>query len=220
MLAHFEIFFAIAVFVIVAVILVGAGATTTGGGQINVEYFFRLIYNCFHGGCNTTVGYDQLVAYLSHLWLILVYVGYALSALGLGIIVYLMVRLFDLREREEHLYGTLILAPEDEKQGNLRWQHIEELVAGSTPSGWREAIIEADIMLHEALTAHGFQGESIAEKLRTIDQADLGTLQNAWEAHRVRNQIAHQGSAFNLSQALAQRTIQQYESVFREFGII
>ncbi len=220
MLAHFEILFAIVVFLIVAIILVGAGATTTGGGQINVEYFFRLIYDCYHGGCSTNVAYGQLAAFIAHLWLWIVYIGYALSALGLGIVVYLLVRLFELREREEHLYGTILLAPDAKEQKNLRWEHIEELVAGTSTSEWREAIIEADIMLHEMLTSRGYKGASIAEKLREVDQAEMGTLQNAWEAHRVRNQIAHEGSGFQLTQTLAQRTIQQYESVFREFGVI
>ncbi len=185
--------------------------------QANVEYFFRLLYDLFNG-----VGGVHLAgaeAWAAHVWLWIVYAGYAFSAIGFIIIVYCMVRIFELREREEHFYGSLVLAPQAQ-QGNARWEHIEELAAGENPSQWKEAIIEADIMLHEILTNQGYQGEGVAEKLRTIDKADLGTLQNAWDAHRVRNQIAHEGSAFSLSKQLAQRTIQQYQSVFKEFGVI
>ncbi len=191
-----------------------------GGNQANVEYFFRLIYNLFHGGATASVNYTAIEAWAAHVWIWIVYIGYVLSAAGFVFIVYAMVRLFELREREEHKYGTLILAPEEMTRSNVRWEHIQELAQADSPSQWREAIIEADIMLHDILTNQGYQGEGVAEKLRTIDTADLGTLQHAWDAHRVRNQIAHEGSAFNLSKQLAQRTIQQYESVFREFGVI
>ncbi len=186
--------------------------------QANVEYFFRLFYDLFQG--TGSIPLTQVEAWAAHVWLFIVYIGYALAAAGFVFIVYSMVRLFELREREEHHFGSLILAPQAAERGNARWNHIEELVAGDNPSQWKEAIIEADIMLHEILTNHGYQGEGVAEKLRTIDQVDLGSLQNAWNAHRVRNQIAHEGSAFNLSKQLAQRTIQQYESVFKEFDVI
>ncbi len=186
--------------------------------QLNIEYLFRLIYDLFHNGVG--VNGSGLAAYLAHLWVIISYVGYVLSAIGLAFIIYAMIRVFELREREEHYYGTLLLAPEAATEGNLRWKHIEELAGGTNPSEWREAIIEADIMLHDVLSNQGYQGEGVAEKLRTIDQTDLGTLQDAWEAHRIRNQIAHEGSAFPLTQAIARKTVQRYGAVFREFGVI
>lgn len=187
--------------------------------QANVEYFFRLLYNLFfgsHGG----IDFSSTSAYIAHLWVWISYAGYALSALALGIIVYLTIRMFDLREREEHHFGTVRIAPNAGSAEHTRWDHIKELVSGTSESEWREAIIEADIMLHDVLTHHGYVGETVAEKLRSINQAGLGALQDAWEAHKVRNQIAHEGSAFPLSQSLAQRTIQRYEAVFREFEVI
>jgi hypothetical protein len=36
----------------------------------------------------------------------------------------------------------------------------------------------------------------------------------------VRNQIAHEGSSFDLSETLARRTLARFESVFREFELI
>ena len=185
--------------------------------QLNIEYLFRIIYDLFQGGVASPSG---LAAYLAHLWVILSYIGYVLSAAGLAFIIYAMIRLFDLREREEHYYGTLLLAPQAATQENLRWKHIEELAGGTNPSEWREAIIEADIMLHDILSNQGYQGEGVAEKLRAIAQTDMGTLQDAWEAHRVRNQIAHEGAAFPLTQSITNRTIQRYGAVFRELKVI
>ena len=191
----------------------------TPATQINVEYFFRLIYDLFYGA-HGSADYSVFQTFLTHLWLWIIIVGYALSVIGLFVIVYAMIRLFELREREEEQYGTLLLAPEAEGGMNRRWLHIESLGNGANASAWREAIIEADIMLDDMLTEQGYAGEGVGEKLKAVEPADFNTLQDAWEAHKVRNQIAHEGSAFALSETLARRTLARYESVFREFKII
>jgi len=45
-------------------------------------------------------------------------------------------------------------------------------------------------------------------------------LQNAWEAHSVRNQIAHQGSDFPITELEARRVIKMYQNVFEELRAI
>ncbi|HVB20061.1 MAG TPA: hypothetical protein VNF51_02120 [Candidatus Paceibacterota bacterium] len=188
------------------------------GNQANVEYWFRLLYDCLRGACyGSMAGFS---AFFANLWLWIIGIGYLLSVVALVVIVYCTVRLFDLRRREEEYYGTPLLAPDTESGGHPRWRNISSLADGAAPSGWREAIIEADIMLDEMLTEQGYTGESVGEKLKSVERSDFTTLQDAWEAHKVRNQIAHEGSAFNLSAELTRRTIARYESVFREFKII
>jgi len=188
--------------------------------QLNVEYFFRLLYECLRGTCYGSVEMTQFSALLAHVWLWIVIIGYALSVIGLFVIVYATMRLFELRAREKEFYSTVIPAPGTASGANSRWQHIESLVDGTTSSQWREAIIEADIMLDDTLAKQGFVGDGVGEKLKSIEPAELHSLQEAWEAHKVRNQIAHEGSAFDLSETLARRTIAQYASVLREFKVI
>ncbi|MBU6491102.1 hypothetical protein KGQ25_03070 [Patescibacteria group bacterium] len=191
---------------------------TTPANQISTEYFFRRAYDLI--GMHTPADYSSFQASLAHLWLGIVIIGYVLSILGLFVIAYATMRLFDLREREEEYYGTLVLAPETTGGANPRWEHIESLAGGTSASEWREAIIEADIMLDDMLTKQGYEGEGIGEKLKSVEPSDFNTLQDAWEAHKVRNLIAHEGSSFDLSETLARRTIARYESVFREFKMI
>ncbi len=188
--------------------------------QINVEYWFRLLYECLHGACYGSIGYAWLSAFLAHLWIWIVIIGYALSVLGLFVIIYTTVRLFDLRKREEKFYSTLLIPAEAKGGISSRWQHIESLASGTSMSEWREAIIEADIMLDDMLTDQGYVGDSVGEKLKSADSESFNTLQDAWEAHKVRNQIAHEGSSFDLSDSLARRTIARYAAVFREFKVI
>jgi hypothetical protein len=191
------------------------------GNQANVEYWFRLAYECLHGGCyGGSVDTSQFMAWLAHLWLWIIFLGYTIAIIALILLVYAMVRLFELRHREEDYYSTLLI-PAGAKGGtHPRWEHIQSLVESASSSDWREAIIEADVMLDEELTKQGYAGDGLGEKLKTANSAKFRTLQDAWEAHKVRNQIAHQGSAFDLSDSLAKRTIAHYEAVFREFNSI
>ncbi len=184
--------------------------------QINIEYWFRLLYDCLFGGACDHVDASQLAAFLAHLWLWIIVIGYLLSVAALLVIVYTTVRLFELRKREGEQYVTLL--PVSEEGGaHPRWRHIESLMESASQSEWREAVVEADIMLDDVLKQRGYTGENLGERLKS---ADFATLQDAWEAHKVRNQIAHEGSAFELSETLARRTIARYENVFRELGAI
>jgi hypothetical protein len=53
--------------------------------------------------------------------------------------------------------------------------------------------------LDDLLNKLGYRGESIGEKLKRVAKGDMKSLNDAWEAHKVRNQIAHEGSSVNLS---------------------
>lgn len=185
--------------------------------QANVEYFFRLLYELFYG-TSTAVDFAAFQAFLAHLWLWIVVVGYVGATAALFFIVYATMRVYELRQREKEQYGEIHLAHEDVV--SPRWRHIQDLIASVNPSDWRTAIMEADIMLDEMLTRQGYTGAGVGEKLKEVEAADFDSLQDAWEAHKVRNQIAHQGSSFDLSETLARRTIGRYEVVFREFGAI
>lgn len=188
-------------------------------GQVNIEYFFSLLYDWIYGS-HTASNDSAFHAFVAHVWLWIVIVGYLLSIVGFFVVVYVTVRLFELRKREETYYSTLI-SPLGAASGvSPRWQHIESLINDTNASHWREAIIEADIMLDDVLARQGYVGDGVGEKLKAVEPADLRTLQDAWDVHKVRNQIAHEGSAFDLSELLARRTIARYEAIFRELKAI
>lgn len=190
--------------------------------QLNVEYWFRLMYECFRGGCypGGSVDTSQLNALLANVWLWIIFVGYLLAMAALAMIIYSTIRLFELRRREGEYYGKLLLSPDQKIGVNPRWAHIESLRDSAQPNDWRAAIMEADIMLDDMLMKQGYDGLGVAEKLKKVEPSDFNTLDDAWEAHKIRNQIAHEGSAFELSETLARRTIARYEAVFREFRIL
>jgi ribulose-phosphate 3-epimerase len=110
-------------------------------------------------------------------------------------------------------------SPKVQNVSNRRWKNIQMLINSHNTNDWKQAIMEADIILDEMLDKMGYHGETIGDKLKQIEPSDFITLNQAWEAHKIRNQVAHTGS-YVLSREEAERTIKLYEEVFREFYFI
>ncbi|HMP67531.1 MAG TPA: hypothetical protein PKA60_02170 [Candidatus Paceibacterota bacterium] len=110
--------------------------------------------------------------------------------------------------------------PKTESPKNRRWSHIQTLINSHNVNDWRQAIIEADIILEEMLDKMGYKGDSIGDKLKKVEKSDFLTLDSAWEAHKIRNRIAHKGSNYILSKDDADRAIEMYRQVFSEFYFI
>ena len=139
------------------------------------------------------------------------------------VIVYCVEGLKVIRGKEKLMYDTKTEPAYEDlpESGDLalahRWNSVIEHISTGNLNDWKQAIIDADIILDDILTKMGYQGESVGEKLKRVDPGDMKTLRDAWDAHMVRNRIAHDGSAFALNQVEAQRTINQYKKVFEEF---
>lgn len=156
--------------------------------------------------------------------LYLKFAGVVLTVLAFAGIVYLIKRLGEVRKAESEM---LKLRPEKSAEeggskpaGDRSWERIMEHISSEGESDWKLAILEADIMLSNMLTAMGYRGDSIGEQLKQIEKSDFLTLDNAWEAHKIRNRIAHEGQSYAMSQHEARRVIELYRSVFEEFHYI
>ena len=103
---------------------------------------------------------------------------------------------------------------------NERWIKTLGYLFSQHASDWKLAVIEADSMLEALLDQLGFKGGSLGDKLKSANQEKFRRLTTAWEVHTIRNRIAHEGTAFQLSQHEAKRVIALYEQIFREFGYI
>ncbi len=162
---------------------------------------------------------DRLITF----WQIYTAFAFIVSLLLLFGIIYAFIRANHLGEAEEEyikkaeeqyqqLYGVRVK--------NWRWNEVMNHIGGENPNDWKLAIIEADIMLGEALDTAGYAGATIGDKLKSASPRQMQSLDAAWEAHKVRNQIAHSGTDFVLTKKLAQETITRYKQVFDEFGVI
>ncbi len=164
----------------------------------------------------------SIVHSVETLWAIVIGLSFLLGAVFLFGFIYASIRFNQLAEIEmervkqqeelwQQLYGSG--ASKDSRMAD-----IEQHIASDRPNDWKLAIIEADIILGQILDKAGYAGASIGEQLKSASSHAFKTIDDAWEAHKVRNQIAHEGSDFVLTQKLARETIPRYKRVFAEFG--
>jgi hypothetical protein len=187
---------------------------------LNVSYFFQLLYNLIVGvNGNPFLGADW-ASLLSTLWIFITLLAYLFCIVCIGVIVYYSTRLYQIADEERAKFTTISKDAIGTQLEHSRWNHIKQLIESPQESDWRSAIIEADIMLDELLTKIGLVGDTVGDKLKMTSESHFHTLQDAWEAHKIRNDIAHQGSSFELSPNVAYRTVGRYENVFREFNEI
>ncbi len=111
------------------------------------------------------------------------------------------------------------LAEPDGYFRNDRWERIAGYIESDHPNDWRIAILDADVILDEILEKAGYTGDTVADKLKQVEESDLTTLEFAWEAHKVRNRIVHDAD-FVLSRREAERVFELYRNVFEEFQFI
>jgi hypothetical protein len=102
---------------------------------------------------------------------------------------------------------------------NPRWDDVQILVTTGNDASFKLAIIEADKMLDDLLSTLGYQGMTMGDKLLKVEKGDMLSLDEAWEAHKVRNRIAHEND-YQLPEREARRVISMYEKVFREYKFI
>ncbi len=147
----------------------------------------------------------------------------ALTVVFLAIVVWMRIKLiivehegYHAKEAHEHEHAH----SEPPPPKNPQWDRVQALANSGAESDWRRAILEADIMLGDMLTQVGYRGKEIGEKLRDANPLQFSTLDLAWKAHKVRNDIAHGGENFHLSGRDANATIDLYRRVFEEFNYI
>ena len=167
---------------------------------------------------------DKLLPYW-RIWKIIVVI---LCSAAVVWAIYSYRKLAQVAEEEKKVYPPisgqsameeLVMDAPKEKE-NERWVRVQKLANSENSSDWRLAILDADNMLDDVLRTAGYVGDGVGEMLKTIDKSDMLTLDNAWDAHKVRNRIAHDAGDFDLTERETRRVIALFEAVFKEMQII
>lgn len=193
-----------------------------GVDYLNLEYLVTRTYDFVAGIHFDPNMIPDWVGGVVHIILML---GMLVSLILLVLVVYAQIRMVQVEhegfhaleeeDHEAHAHG-----PEGETHTASRWDTIVALASSSNESDWRRAILEADIMLGDTLTEAGYEGTSVGEQLKITNPLQVKTLRSAWDAHMVRNKVAHGGLEFTLTARDTQTAIDQYKRVFEEFGKI
>ena len=98
------------------------------------------------------------------------------------------------------------------------WLEIQQKMASITPADWSLAVIQADAVLDSMLKASGYTGDTMGDRLKQINSAELNAIDDVWRAHKIRNRLAHGTSGITRSEA--EYAIRGYETAFRELNYI
>jgi hypothetical protein len=179
---------------------------------LNLEYVYLKIYDCVKSTCR----FDGDIGFLDNIRLYSIIIALILFA---GII-YVIVRIRQIRREEEEELDEIVVAKGITEKKREKWNKLIDLASSENENDWRLAILEADTMLDDMVNVMGYKGEGLGEKLKQIERSDFNTLDKAWDAHKIRNNIAHAGSDYVLTKREVRRVIDLYKQVFEEFEFI
>ena len=112
-----------------------------------------------------------------------------------------------------------VKSPVEKARTVNEWQNILAKARSEDENERKFAIIAADTLIDKILALAGYQGENLGERLKKIESSDLDSLNDLWEAHKIRNKIAHE-AGFRLYPEETMRAISRYEMALRELEYI
>lgn len=144
-----------------------------------------------------------------------------LSVVLMAVAIYFIVQFQKLFQQKMELMKSLIRTPETASGGGVisKWGEIVRHFESVKEAEWKFAIIEADKLVDDLLKQAGYPGDTMGERLMNIEKGQLLSLQGLWEAHKIRNKLAHDTNYF-LRYAEARQAVKFYEEAIRELGVI
>ena len=149
-----------------------------------------------------------------------VMVASIIALITLPIIIYSYIRMSEVFAKQTEELGIAFNWDKEKKQKNERWSRVEEYMRSNNHSDWKIAVLEADNILDEVVERMGYKGESLGERLKSVEASDFPFLDEAWQAHKVRNNVAHKGTNFELNRSEAEQTINIYNRIFKALGYL
>ncbi len=163
------------------------------------------------------VGRNFIAIYLSHLGM-LEFFGLVIALICFAGIIYFVIETSWLTFRVGLFRHIVLQSDISKKQAQESWRRIKEQFYRGGESDLKVAILEADTLLNDALREAGIMGTQLGERLKKTNTGQVPNLNELWQAHKLRNQIAHEPN-FRLKRYLAERALGMYETALTNLGI-
>lgn len=165
----------------------------------SVNHFFSFLYQ---GALGEVVSWLRLIA------------GVLSSALFAGIIVIAFKYRELFKPKIRNPKGAKVVIPSPELI-RTPWQEVQKKIASNYPSDWNIALMQADSIFDAVLKDMGLLGTTLGDRLKQLDFSKLNSLNDVWEAHKMRNRIAHEADQV-LTHEEASRAVSLFEKALRE----
>jgi hypothetical protein len=153
-------------------------------------------------------------------------IGLILSLVFLAGIIYLARKLDSYSHQKTDKYRSLesgqaaIQAETKGRDEALKaWKDVLEKIQSKNSSDWVLAVIQADAIFDGILKRMGLPGETMGERLQTLDASKLASLQEVWDAHKLRNRIAHTPATMLRHDEL-ESAVEKYKKALKELEYI
>lgn len=111
------------------------------------------------------------------------------------------------------------LQEEQKRVMRVHWGAIIEKIEQQGEPYYPLAIIEADRLVDHTLERLGYFGQTFGERLRGFRPEDLPGLNALWDAHKLRNKIAHEPN-IELSETDTLQALRAYKKALEELGVL
>jgi len=133
--------------------------------------------------------------------------------------IYISIKTGWMQTRIDRIDDVILKSDVSKKRMEKSWEDVERHFFSGDDNGLKIAVIKADTLLDEALREAGIFGKDLGGRLKRITPAELPGLENVWEAHKLRNRIAHETN-FVLKRDLAERALTVYEEALTHLGAL
>lgn len=116
----------------------------------------------------------------------------------------------NIRKSMKMIISSVTASDQPPKVIDKQWQAVLEKVESGNESDYKLAVIEADKIFDDLVKRIGYKGGDMGERLQQITSAQLPNINDIWEAHKIRNKIAHE-SDYRINRALAKRAVEIYQ---------
>lgn len=162
-------------------------------------------------------GQNFMSAYFSHLGT-LEFFGLVIALICFAGVIYFGIETGYFSLRAEHFRHIILQSDISKKHAQESWAAIQEHFYREGESDLKVAILEADKLLNDALRDAGMMGIQLGDRLKKATPEQIPNLNELWQAHKLRNQIAHEPN-FKLKRDLAERALGIYETALKNLGI-
>ncbi len=148
-----------------------------------------------------------------------------LDVVLLGVLIFSVVKVWPLRQKlvvfgkaHSHAGAGHGQSPTPRKRNPLVLRHWTDIVRRANtgkPENLRWSILEADALVDLVLKEMQLPGEQMAERLTQLSPRSIKTLNKLWDAHRLRNEIAHT-PGFNITTRQAEQALFSYRDFLKE----
>jgi hypothetical protein len=162
-------------------------------------------------------GQNFITAYFSNLGM-LEFFGLIIALIFFAGVIYFVIETGWFTYRVGLFRHIILQSNISKKDAQESWRHIEEYLYRGGESDLKVAILEADKLLNDALREAGIMGIQLGDRLKKTTSSQVPNLNELWQAHKLRNQIAHEPN-FKMKRDLAERALGIYETALRNLGI-